>query len=254
MASTSQIPRDDKRRIAGQIHDNLAARAANGPADSLLDPFIAKSAVVRDGLTIQVDAKSAANAERAALLVRNDRDDDDVDRWYRHVYRYLEAESLRRHAPEHAAIKALLDAAYPDGLARIDDRIPDQNEEVRKTLVALRNPEVAGTLAAIQFPTGWLDALDSAVQTSDASFAAYRAAIGDGSSAVALGRNVEDDWVDWARALTHAMALRSSGAGIDVVEEGKRLMAPLTDAMRLLRTQAKTRATKKKAAPDPTTP
>ena len=253
MTTFAHVSRGEKRRIAAEIHDNLAARATNGPADPLLDPFVAKSASVRDGLSTHVDAKSSANAERTALLAKNDHDDDEVDRWYRHIYRYLEGESLRCHAPVHAAIAALLDVAYSDGLAHIDDRIPSQNEEVRNTSTALRNPEVAGTLTAILFPITWLDALDIAVKKSDASFAAYQAALGDGSSAVALGRDAEDDWVQWARALSNAVALRSSAADIDIVEEGKRLLAPLTDAVRLLRTQAKTRAAKRKA-PAPTTP
>lgn len=246
MASFAKIPRDDKRHIAAKIHDNLANRATSGPADVIVDPFIAKSAVVRDALATQVDDKTNALAERSALLAVNDVDDDEVDRWYRHPYRYLEVEALRRHAPEHAAIDALLAAAYPHGLAHVDDRIPDQNEEVRQTLTTLRNPEYAPTIAAIGLPIVWLDSLDAAVKKSDASFAAYLAALGQASSAVAMGRDAEDDWVEWARGLTHAIALRSNGATTDVVEQYKALIAPLTNAVRHLRTQAKTRATKTK--------
>ncbi|MBK9265045.1 MAG: hypothetical protein IPM54_35355 [Polyangiaceae bacterium] len=246
MSSLSHVSRDEKRRIAGEIHDNLVARSTNGPPDPILDPLIPTSATVRDALATQVDDKSAALAERSALLAECDVHDDEVDRWYRHGYRYIEVESLRRHAPEHAAIDALLMATYPNGLAHVDDRIPDQNEEVRKTMTALRNPEYAGILGAIGFPLQWVDLLETAVQKSDASFAKYRAAVGQASSAVAMGRDAEDDWVQWARRLSHAIALRSTGADVDVVEEGKRLIAPLTNAVRQLRTQAKTRATKKK--------
>ena len=246
MASLEKVSRVNKRRVASEIHDNLEARATSGPPDSLLDPFIAKTAKVRDALGAQVDDKSAALAEKAALLAANDIDDDEVDRWYRHTYYYLEVERLRRHGPDDVGVEALLKTAYSDGLSHVNDRIPDQNEEVRKTITALRHPEVAGTLAAIAFPTGWIDSLDAAVQKSAQSFAAYQAAMGDASTAVAMGRDAEDDWVSWARALTHAMALRSTGADIDVVEEGKRIIAPLTNAVRHLRTQAKTRATKKK--------
>ncbi len=245
MASLARIPRHEKRRIAAEIHDNLVARAASGPPDAIVDPFIAKSATVRDALATQVDDKSSALAERSALLAENDVDDDEVDRWYRHPFRYLEVEALRRHAPEHAAVNALLAAAYPHGLAHIDDRIPDQNEAVRDSLAALRNPEYASTIAAIGLPIVWLDSLDSATKKSDASFAAYQAALGQASSAVAMGRDAEDDWVEWARGLSHAIALRSNGATTDVVEQYKALIAPLTNAVKLLRTQAKTRATKK---------
>lgn len=246
MASLEKVSRVNKRRVASEIHDNLEARATSGPPDSLLDPFIAKTAKVRDALGAQVDDKSAALAEKAALLAANDIDDDEVDRWYRHTYYYLEVERLRRHGPDDVGVEALLKTAYSDGLSHVNDRIPDQNEEVQKTITALRHPEVAGTLAAIAFPTEWIDSLDAAVQKSAQSFAAYQAAMGDASTAVAMGLDAEDDWVSWARALTHAMALRSTGADIDVVEEGKRIIAPLTNAVRHLRTQAKTRATKKK--------
>jgi hypothetical protein len=47
------------------------------------------------------------------------------------------------------------------------------------------------------------------------------------------------------RALDNAISLRGLGAGAVVVEEGKRLMAPLTIAVRLLRSEEKTRATKR---------
>lgn len=251
MASFSQVPRDEKRRIASEVYDNLVARSTIGPADSILDPFMARTATVREALTAHVEDKSAAIAERGALLAENDVDDDEVDRWYRHGYRYLEVEALREHAAEHASIVALLKAAYPDGLAHVDDRVPDQNDEVRKTIATLRHPENATTMAAIQFPATWLDALESAVKKSDASFAAYKAAIGQASSAVALGQDAEDAWVQWARGLSHAIALRSAGAATDIVEEGKRILAPLSNAVRQLRSQAKTRATKKTTTPTP---
>ena len=48
-----------------------------------------------------------------------------------------------------------------------------------------------------------------------------------------------------ARALDHTIALRSIGAEPSVVEEGKRLMAPLTTAVRLLRSESRSRATKR---------
>jgi len=237
-------------RFGYRIADRVA-RATSGPPDAIVDPFIAKSAAVRDALTAHVDDKSTAVAEGSALLAENDVDDDEVDRWYRHAFRYLEVEALRRHAPEHAAINALLAAAYPHGLAHVDDRIPDQNESVRQTLAVLRNPEYASTIAAIALPSVWLDALELAVKKSDASFAAYQAAIGQASSAVAMGRDAEDDWVEWARGLSHAIALRSTGADVDVVEQYKGLIAPLTNAVQHLRSQAKTRATKRKPAATP---
>jgi hypothetical protein len=251
MASLSKIPRDEKRRIASEIHDNLSDRATSGPADGILDPFITKSAAIRDALAEHVGDKSAAMAERTALLAECDVNDDEVDRWYRHVFRYLEVEALRRHAPEHASIDALLSAAYPEGLEHVDARIPDQNEEVRKSIEALRNPEYAATLTAILFPPTWLDVLEIATKKSDGSFAAYQASIGEASTAVTMGRDAEGEWVTWARALGHAVALRSSGASGDIVEEGKRLLDPLNQAIRRLRSQARARATKRDQSETP---
>lgn len=249
MAGLRELTRPEKRRITAEIHDNLVARSTAGTADIILDPFIPKSATLRDALSTHVDDKTSANAERAALLAECDVNDDEVDRWYRHGYWYLDAELQRRHLPDEAALQALSKQAYRHGLAHVNDRIPDQNDEVRTTIAAFRNPEFAGILATIAFPLVWIDNLEKAVQTSDASFAAYQATMGQASSAVALGRDAEEDWVQWARALSNAMALRSSGASAEVVEEGKRIIAPLTNAVAHLRTMAKTRATKKKTTP-----
>lgn len=253
MASFSQIPRAEKRRIASAIHDKLVARAATGQAEPALDTLIPKLAASRDGLAEQVDGKTSAEASRTALLAANDVDDDEVDRWYRHLYRYTEVESLRRHPPPDSSIDALLSAGYPDGLAHVDDRIPDQNEEVKKTLVAYRDPKYAATLAAIELPMSWLDRLDAAVAKSDASFAAYQATFSDASTAVSLGRDEEASWVLLMRALDHTIALRSLGADPGVVEESKGLIAPLRAAVRLLRSEARSRSTKreKKAPKEP---
>ena len=246
MTSFAQIPREGKRRIAGELHDNLAGRAGAGLPDSWLDPFIAQFANARDSLSQHVDGKSNAEAQRSAALVQCDVDDDEVDRWYRHLHRYTEVESLRRHVAHHALIVSLLDTAYPHGLSHVDDRIPDQNDEVRKTLTAFRDLQFADALSAMELPVAWIDRLDAAVQRSEASFSSYEATFANKSSAVALGRDAEADWVSLVRKLTHTIALRSEGASVEVVEEGKRLLAPLTNAVRQLRTEARARATKRK--------
>lgn len=246
MTSFAQVPRESKRRVAGELHDNLAARANDGPPDPMLDPFIARFATIRDALAEHVDGKSNAEAQRSAALVECDITDDEVDRWYRHLYRYTEVETLRRHVAHHALIVALLDAGYPQGLSHVDDRIPDQNGEVRKTLAAYRDPQFADALSAMELPVAWLEKLDAAVQKSDASFSNYEATFADKSSAVALGRDAEADWLVLVRKLTHTIALRSEGASVEVVEEGKRLLAPLTNAVRQLRTEARARAKKRK--------
>lgn len=125
------------------------------------------------------------------------------------------------------------------------------SQQVRKTLEALHNPEYTATLTAILVPSTWIDSLDAAAKKSDGSFAAYQASIGDASTAVAMGRDAEEEWVIWARALGHAIALRSSGATAEIVEEGKRLLDPLNQAVRRLRSQARTRATKRNPSETP---
>lgn len=250
MAGFSQISRGEKRRIAQEIHDNLVTRAANGAPDAILDPFVSKFAASSDTLSQHFDGKVNAEAQRSALLIAADVDDDEVDRWYRHIYRYTEVESLRRHAPKHASILALSLAAYPDGLEHVDDRIPDQNDQVRKTLNVFRDAEYATTISAMALPLYWLDSLDAATKKSDASFAAYQATYGDASTAVTLGRDADAEWVTLVRAFNHAIALRSVGASADVVEEGKRIIAPLKLAVRQLRKTSRARATKRENEPE----
>lgn len=256
MAGFSQISREDKRRIASEIHDLLVARAKASPPEPLLDALIPRFAASRDALAGQVDGKANAEASRSALLATNDVNDDDVDRWYRHIYRYTEVESLRRHAAEHVSIVALLAAGYPEGLGHVDDRIPDQNQEVRKALVVYRDPKYAATISSMELPLVWLDSLETAVGKSEASFAAYQTTFGDASTAVALGRDAEANWVLLVRAFDHTLGLRSLGADLSGIEEGKRLIAPLKDAVRLLRSESRTRATKrdKKSSEEAPTP
>ncbi len=246
MASFTQIPRHEKKRIASELHDNFAARADQGPADTLLDPFIAKFAGSRDSLVEHVEGKSTALAQRAAVLSACDVADDEVDRWYRHLYRFIEVESIRRHNPHQLSISGLISAAYPDGLEHVDDRIPDQNEQVRRALIAFRDSQFADTLKGTALPLEWLENLDSAMQQSDSTFAAYQATFSDAATAVSLGRDAEAEWVQLARGVLSAIELRAMDGGADSAAEGKRLVAPLTDAIRKLRTESRTRATKRK--------
>lgn len=245
MAALSHIPRDEKHRLASELHNNLEKRAQTGPAEPLLDAMIPKFAASRDSLAQHVSDKAGAEATRAALLAVCDTHDDDVDRWYRHIYRYIEVESLRRNTAAHASIEALLQASYPDGLEHVDARIPDQNDEVNKTITVLREAQHAQIAAAIELPLEWLTKLEAAVQQSEASYTAYQASFGESKSAVSLGRDAEAEWVELVRALDHAIAFRSIGAEAVVVEEGKRLIAPLKDAIKRLRSEAKSRATLK---------
>lgn len=69
----------------------------------------------------------------------------------------------RRHAPRlSAAPQALHDAAFPDGLAHIDDPVPQENQLCRGAVTILRAPEHAPAIAAIGLPAVWLAALQKA--------------------------------------------------------------------------------------------
>lgn len=53
MAGFSQIPREEKQRIASELHDNLVARAAASAEDPLLDAMIPKFGASRDALAAE---------------------------------------------------------------------------------------------------------------------------------------------------------------------------------------------------------
>jgi hypothetical protein len=244
MASLADIPRPSMSAIAGKIHASLIARAAAGPPEPALDAFIPLVAGVTAHLATQVSTKTAAGGAKSALVVAAEKADDLVDRWYRHVFHYVEVEGLRRFGPAHVAAAALEAAAFPEGLGHIDDQIPDENARCREALGVLRDPTDAAALLAMEFPLAWLDRWASALDASDAAVRAVEEARSTVGTAVALGVEAEADFVDVMARLNDYVRSRAGRTETAKRAAGAALIEPLAEAVRLLRVNAKARKTR----------
>lgn len=245
MAKLDQIPRAEKRDIARKIKDNLSARTAKGPSEPALDAYIAECTEVIDALDAHVTGNVLAQAERTARLAKLASADDAVDTWYRHLENYIGVESRRRVSPHALNAAAVYQAAFPDGLAHVDDPIADENRICRDALLALRAPEHAATLAAIELPMGWLERWETALDTSDALLAEVEKARTDKRAHVGAGQDAETEWVELMVRLRRYVSSRAKRSDTARIQEGKALLAPLLDAMARLRAEAAARATRK---------
>ena len=253
-ASLHDLPRKRKQTIVQQVHDLLVLRKKKGPAEPALDGWIAPLAALAKGLAEHVDGKSAADADRRARQHALFVADVEVDTWLRHLEGYLRIEAHRAFGEHVAAAAALHDAAFPDGLAHVDDPPADENVHCRDSLAVLTAPANAKTLAALGLPKAWLTTLAKALDESDAAVAAIAAAKDESSTHVALGRDVEADWIDAMVRLRQYMASRAPKADVAAREEGKRLLRPLLDAIAGLRNVAATRAGRRDSLAGHTTP
>ena len=244
-ASLHDLPRKRKQTIVQQIHDLLVLRKKKGPAEPALDGWIAPLAALSKGLAEHVEGKTAADADRRARQHALFVADVEVDTWLRHVEAYLRIEAHRAFGEHVAAAAALHEAAFPDGLAHIDDPPADENAHCRDSLAMFAAPGHAKTIAAIGLPKPWLTTLATALDQSDAAILAIAAAKDDGSSHVALGRDIEADWVDAMVRLRQYVSSRAAKSDVAARQEGKRLLRPLLDAIAGLRNVAATRATQR---------
>ena len=254
MTAPNQVPRAKKRDIAQKLHDNLATRAAAGPAEPALDAYIPELASLIQSLTAPITGNVLADAQRTARLAALDAVDVEVDTWYRHIEGYIDIESRRRSGPHVGSALALHKAAFPDGLAHVNDAIPDENRLCRESLAILRSSEYAPTVAAILLPAGWLDMWESELAQSDAIHREIEQARTAGRAHVSAGRDAEADFVELCVRLRRYVASRAMSSDKARVTEGKTLLAPLLDEVARLRAIAATRATlreneKKAAAP-----
>ncbi|MRG93612.1 hypothetical protein [Polyangium spumosum] len=245
MAKLDQIPRAEKRDIAKKLKDNLTARAVKGPPEPALDAYIDECAEVVDELDAHVTGNVLAEAERTARLAQLASADDEVDTWYRHIESYIDIEARRRTSPFALQAAAVHQAAFPDGLAHVDDPIADENRICRETLVILRSPEHAATLTAIELPSIWLEKWETALDKSDALLAEVEKARTDKRKHVGAGRDAETDWVELMVRLRRYVSSRAKRSETARLQEGKTLLAPLLDAMAKLRAEAAARATRK---------
>jgi hypothetical protein len=255
-ANLTNVPRAEKLAIATTIHSALVKRKKAGPSEPALDAFIPELAAVKDKLAIHVDGKSSANAAREKHLARAESADIDVDTYFRHIEAFVFIEKNRRSGPHVGSAQSLYSAAFPEGLAHIDDRIEDENIHVRATLNALKSPEHAATLKAIDLPSAWIPALESALAESNAAIADVAKARGEKASHVGLGKSAEAEWIDLMVRLRRYVASRAKRTDIARIAEGTELIKPLLDAIQKLRATAAARATrrtKKAGAPTNTT-
>jgi hypothetical protein len=256
MSELIRIPRPDKPEVGKNIVARLLARLAVGPQEPALNGFIAEINAVVARLDTHVDGAWTVVGTHAARVAESDARDDDVDTWIRKIEGFLDAEALRRTGPNAERARALLHAAFPDGRAHIDDRIIEENRHCRSAISALRAPESAETLAAIDMPAGWLDKFEEAVTKSEEAFEAIALGRSDKSAHVDLGRDAELDWEDVMLRLRHYIAGRAKRDDVEKKNEGRKLLEPLTSAVKKLRIDAETRATlrlKKAGGPAPAT-
>ncbi|MDI3291793.1 hypothetical protein [Polyangium sp. 15x6] len=243
--SLNRIPRAQKRDITKKIKDNLEERAVKGPPEPALDIYISECTDIADALDAHVTGNVLAHAERAARLARLEAADDEVDTWYRHIENYIGVESRRRVSTNALAAAAVYAAAFPDGLAHIDDPIADENRICRDALLVLRAPEHAATLAAIDLPAVWLERWETAINKSDALLAEVEKARTDKRAHVDAGRDAETEWVELMVRLRRYVGSRAKRSDAARIQEGKKLLAPLLDAMAKLRAESAARATRK---------
>jgi len=255
MAYLENIPRPEKLEVARKIHANLVARQAAGPAEPALDAYIPDIAGVIGRLETHVHGSVNASTARQVQLARLDVADIEVDTWYRHIEGFLHVEAHRRAGPNVIAARAVYAAACPDGLAHVDDRVPEENAYCRNLLSVLRDPANAATLAALELPLVWLDRLQAALDASDAALRDLAAARQDKSTHTDLGRDVEEDWVDLMDRLRRYVDTRASRHDAVKRAESEALLGPLLVVIKKLRADAaarRTRRTKQEAPPSGT--
>ncbi|WP_044245653.1 hypothetical protein, partial [Chondromyces apiculatus] len=245
MSQLSSIARADKLAIARSLHDTLSARQSAGPPEAALDDFIPLLAALVTELAGHVDGATAAGAERHTQRALAQMADIEVDAVYRHLFNFLHVEASRPEGAHVAAARALLRAACPDGLAHVNDRIPEENAYCRVMLDVLRNPVNTATLAAIRLPLSWLDWLEGALDASEAAQAHLAAACRGKRTHVTLGKNAEVAWVDVMRRLRRYVEARASRQDVEKRLEGEGLLAPLRDALQRLRTEEAARRTRR---------
>jgi len=253
-ANLNQIPRAQKREIAASVLANLKERAARGPAEPALDAYISELTDVEGALATHVEATTLADAKRTARLARLAEADVAVDTWYRHIESYLDIEANRRMGPHIVKAAALHKAAFPHGLAHVDDPIADENRICRESLMTLRSGEHAATVQAIELPVVWLARWEAALDESDQAYADVEEARPTKQSSVTAGRDAESEWVELFVRLRRYVASRAKRSDTARLQEGKTLLAPLLDVLNKLNAQAAARATRQRNTTEPNTP
>lgn len=241
----TQVSRAEKATITGAILALLTARQQSGPPEPALDAYIPELNDLGARLDTHVLGNVVADGARALLLAKLDVADDAVDTMYRHIESFLDVEARRRGSPHAVHARACHQAAFPDGLGHVDDRIIDENRYCRDALAVLQAPENAALLVNIAFPAGWIAAFANALDASDAALDEVVNARIDKSTHISQGRNAEDDWVDTMVRLRRYISSRAKRTDKAKIAEGRALLRPLLDELKRISTEAAARATRK---------
>lgn len=243
MSAMNDIPRTEKRDLAQKLRTNLADRAAAGPAEPALDAYITELDALIQALTAPIMGNLLADAQRTAHLAALDGIDCEVDTCYRHVEGYIDIEAHRRVGPNVVSALALYKAAFPNGLAHVDDPIPAENRVCREALTILRSKDYAPTVTAIELPLSWLSKWESWLDQSETVYAEIEHARTARKTHVSAGQDAEADFVEICVRLRRYVGSRAKSSDKARVAEGRVLLAPLLDEMARLRATAAARAT-----------
>ena len=231
-----------------EIMSLLQKRLGAGPPEPALDVYIAELDPVLASLEHGVSGQSLAGSALKALLAKVEAADIDVDSWLRHHFYFISVEASRRGGAHVAAARALEAATFPDGLSHVDDYIPDENKLCRDTIAALRSPEHAAAVTAIELPTAWTVAWEAALNESEASFAAVQKTRTDKSIHVVVGQDAEVGFVDMMFRLRRYVDSRAARSDKVKVAQGKALLAPLLDMLAKAKAEERARGTRKEHA------
>lgn len=272
-AQLKRIPRKEKLEIANQVRDKLVARAdarkAGGlPADPGYDEFVVDLDATIADLTPEVQGVQNADATRTKRLADLDEADDEVDYGYRLVEGFLDSHGKRRHGAYVAAARKLHDTAFRDGLAHIDDAIPDENRLCREALDLLQSADWAPVVTGIALPQVWLKDWEVAINLSDTLYKGLTDARTKRKEHVGSGQDGELGWQEVMTRFRKFVGSRTKRSDKTLVAEAKDLTAPLTDALEKMRIEdarrqterekkeeeAKKAAAKKAAEPAPAAP
>lgn len=258
MATLAKISRPQKLKIARDVRAALAERLLKEGTEPSLDAYIGELDAIIGHLQTHVDGKSSANAARLAAITLADETDDLVDTWLRRIFYYLDIDARRRTGPNIEAATAVRDAAFPDGLAHVDERVVDENAHCRSAVTALSTPSSVATLTSIEMPATWVPSFAASIDASDQADAALLRTRGDKSGHIDLGEEAELDWNDIMSRLRHYISTRAKRSERAKKLQGTRFLESLTTELLRMKADASARATRRAKvgppAPAATTP
>jgi hypothetical protein len=245
--TSSDLTRAQKLDVGKALLARLVARQQNGPKEEALDGFIPPLNDAVERLATHVGGKVEADAARKAQLLRLEKADSEVDTWLRHHESFIDVEANRRFSPHADAARTLHDAAFPDGISHVDAYIPDENRLCRDAITALRSPEHAATVAAIELPAPWTAKWEAALDESDVAFTEVQKARETKASHVGEGRDAEADFVELMVRLRRYMDMDARAPRADKLKqaENRELLQPLLDTLKKLQTEKAARASRR---------